>query len=1110
MAFFLIVLLLQLTNSFYIANETCHPIDKCQYSQKTQLKIFAKGLIKEDADFIYHMHYLYCLNYYFECGYMLKEFENKQIKQNGVYFGLGINLSLLDDVFYKQFQKDSNIVIQLHKFNNKIAAEAYDLMQSNPIQLTKEEIDDFNIKALDYLFEQVKNTYKLGEYSDVMFISMPLLSLYLKNEDLYPIVKGYSEARAFEQVMYSIENLPGGDVFERKKQSMLINSMLKTCDENHYVNFLVDRTFTEKNWEFIQLIIQDTTSALSSNYFAITFYDKEGTNELMFTANSNEIKSALLAIKYQSIPESHLLIGLSSIEANFNNIPKSEFEIEKILVIFINSLQSDESYRERIEKKISELNSFSGVKVIFIGKEEGEVNRANLEKLIHRQDNIFLFKDQLTGVFYQKMNIRSLIASICLQHTEISLIKEKKFLSGKYKISSYSSVDYFLIHCNPDTKYIIELWIKQEDYNGINLYCSKTDPYPDVNSHYIKHLGLRRDKEPPKIVISSGDSNEIYLSVMSNFLVYSLEITEANDLQEDDGSNGYFTNHKINHYNDIQSFYNCHSYRCYLKDVPLLKYYARGIHPNENIEPYSYDSDLFHCLIPVYTCGYYKNPYHNEYDKTAGVYIGQDISLKKLTNNQLMIQYKFPKLLINKMHRFLKKYRKETEQSQSDALESENLNFTWNETELIYDNAIGVQISALKKDFQVLQGILLFNEVHENIRFLLLSRRFLKQYATSAEDIIDISSENYKGYLNNVTKIQDSSFQLMKNFNILLFQATFFAPKEKALILLIIGQSYLFSVDEKELIQFIDELSLNNRKLSLTVYDKNKNTLNTIFDFKNKTAEIREDILYYKQNHPYIKQSNNEKNGSYDKKIISQIAINRFKTYDKGVKKILLVIENKDEINNKVNDKFNETILENEGINTLLLTSLSQQSHTLEAIAPVKKENIIHEFNITNESSCQMVIKAIRFTIIPLRTTYKINTDFYKESPLFFELIRQEETKIEQVIYLNSDNLIIYTSKTFPYPSIYSKDKEYIGEKEIKIELNETEKLFISIVPKEGDAKRVNIELYSCDEEACSQIKHSSLLICFIILSGLALVGYAIYSFYSDLKKEKRKTNIFE
>lgn len=1110
---------------------------KCPFSSDVdKIKYYSKGIniVNIDNETGLDMQFLDCINLFYLSGYVLDE-NDEDFATSGVHIGNGIDISKIP---LSDLKLSYDIYVILSKYAGLKGKDAKDKL---PLILSEEQANEFNKKATIYYRNQLVNKYNLnGTFFESGYFLTPLISLIIKNgmpnkqDDIDQLIN----QKKTNYLGYAIDNLNKGEKTSRQIIATAISTKAIKCDSHYKIGIIFDKgsdSWSVINQFFYAVIQHSNESKVDENQmisYSFVAFGEDATGISAFSNNATVLNTALRNFKYAKETAFNIDKGIDIVKKYFD--VASSFYEQKLIVLFLTV-----SEIPNIKKSINDIQS-KGITVIIITTKE---HLSHYETILDDTSNILLF-DSYESLAQKSAEYSSAILSlICHQAIRLELPQEKSTIGiNNLQIDSIDSPDYYVMKVpiiSGKFKYKVEIELKDKKNSEFNIFGSYLNPYPTINNNDVKHMGILYKNENPYIIIKPPlryNQEYFFVSIMSPSLSYNITLSRLEDDDSTVLSNGLFKTAKVENIIEVDtkqvlSFRKCYESLCPFKTddsdeglsmktkISLAKYYAKGLGTTNadddgtQTSPF-FNTNLFTCLYKVYTCVYI--------DSEQGAKIGlpsSNLALKTYTPFALLNEY-ISKITINKIRPF--QVNGDFEQMK-EILHQQNVEFTHKETLDIYKvtrrSLVGSIIFFVNNTPKCPR---IFEEMEANLKFILYMNKF-----TDGKDFNDttimISNSQFDDYLEKLFNKKDAKNSFESYFQNLLLQAQLNISKEKGLISMIIGKTMFYTEQFFDFfILFIDEICVHENKISLTLYDEKADKLRQLIDFSKKNTQLKEYITQYRTDNPF--DLNTLKSGEYNlpiKKIITN-EISHFKTYDKGIKKMIIVIGDEEfqyspslKINHNVNaSELNLTVLEEEQINFLLLTSISPETNftafetkyenlSLETIYPVKN---FHDL----ENEVSLLSSAIKQTIIRTPSTFIILNDYYENKLVYFEIPVEPYYRTQQIQF-NSNKINVYVSFDFPYPNQYRNDMKFIpGENDtftnitIPIDTDKSEFIFVTLEPKE-DVKKLKIDLFVCNEEGCTGgSKMTMIYIVILLVLGVGLFIYGLCSCSIEDKKDRR------
>ena len=1142
-----------------ITNDNCVPNDTlCPFNSSVDtIKYYSKGInVSSVNPSEYDMTFFACVNKFYTCPYMLSPSETVNYDDTGVKIGYGVDLGQYDEELWATRNMPRNVLDKVKPYFYKTGEQAKEQLLSSNLELDYDTVYDISLKHLMYLQSHIENTLNVvGNKLNKTQITTPLLSVLLNTNETESSLKDAIRSRNVVNIGYIIENLVTNLTFAKQAQAFAITALNTECHSKTLISLVVDTSKTFYNFNYMYIRVLSEIIRKIPFEFAFVAYGDKADVVFDFTRNTTYMDHQVENYQYTSSNVLHVEQGITKADELFVKRLSHEHEhYKKIMVLMISKELNDDI--TQLNEMIKKYKHDKHYHIILITSED--VNDAYSEQILNEKHNVIYIdtlQNEIQDNEFWLPNV--LYTSICRQHIQLSLGASVNNL----RISSISDVHYFemLITNTSITKYIVTLHIDNLQDMNYNIYISTKTPYPNVNEHDIKHLGniydyFYKNATQPYLVLLLPDStiDRIFISVESDNLYYNITINECNDDINEcsvskSTSNGLFNHNEVSSrmgpQSNYYSFTNCYEHKCLVKSTEsLMKYFARGLtsfntNDNENDDNTYFNSNLFTCLYPLFYCVYI--------DEEHGALVGhpESIALQSTDAFNLLLYDFFPKLLINKIRPLLIKDKQQVKQ----ILTEENIYFTREDTLVLYNVTRKKFLDSMNHSLVRCPSCPhVFYQLDINWRFILFMNTFENTHYFG-ESLTYISNMNSNDYLNlrfNSHEHESSENEFVnKHIQNILIQSMNSNSREKCLISLIVGKSLAYT---KEFLYFYKYFvdSLIEQKISLTIYNEESKRLERVIDFSKASDETKTKLEKYTQTHKESKQSHTPFNIDY---IINQ-EIPRFTTYDKGIKRVIVIIGDErfttnegkyinhdirlntnNNNDNSVDDdmmlKLSKTRdnLSQEQVNLMLITSISpdvkykQYDDTYSSF--FKFEEIYPLANFSQlQNIYQNVLTAIRQIVIQIPPTFEIINDYYKDNLYYYEIdLNQIQTKTRRLdIKFNEQKVNVYYSFRYPYPNqfVYQGNCSQSNDCKIDIDTDDGDdkgKLYLTFEPIENIVLlKAQICEWNESKGKCDNVKEISIVsIVLLIISGFGLFVYGLASCKYGEHHEKKKINIF-
>lgn len=1133
-----------------IASDACTPDNtRCPFATVSEkIKYYSKGAFIPDFNdnSTLDTQFFDCVNYYYKCGYVLEE-SDENYKESGVHIGYGIDISTLN-ILSPSFGFSEKLKTELKNYYMLKGDAAKEMIEKQKLILSEELVNELNEKTINYYKNELITNYSLDNFFNSGYFLTPMLSIVLR----YGFPKGEVDSSLKTQQMdnlgFVIDNYRTGNKNLRQIQATAISTKTAYCDTHYQIGFVADKNST--SWSqvvnFFRETLQLSSHQTNDNLFSFGFvvFGEEGTCISDFSNKTDEIMEKIKQYKLTSETKFDIQKGIDKMTEHFDKNPQSVFH-QKIIVLILTTIIDQES--TQTAQMIKNLKT-KGYQVIIVGIRD---QLSYYEQMLGEKSNILLYDKPENLVTLNILPI-SLHSSIC--HQLIPIFLNEANMNPKIsnlEINKFESPDYFNVKVDSITgsfNYKVELIIEDRENAEFNMFGSKTNPFPNVNNHDVKHMGINLIENPFIIIKTPIQNNEFFVSVIGNSLKYDIQVSIISNEETTVLSNGLFKTSKVetkiqvDPSTTLYSFRKCHESICNFRNtnitdpndltkkniISLAKYYSRGINLTNSNEETSqnfqfFNENLFSCLFRLYTCVYV--------DPTKGAQIGlpaTSLLLSTYSPFGLVKEY-IPKILVNKLRAFQVEFNNDPDKVKT-ILSNENVEFSRKEVLQIYQVSKRNIVSNITSALNNCRSCpILFEELDANLKFILFMNKF--RDVDLDEIISNISKGELHEYLTKLYQKAEAKGNIEYYFENILLHSMLNDNREKSLISLIVGKSLFYTEQFLDFIKiFVDEICIHENKISLSLFDEQKQKIIQIFEFSKKNTQLKEEIINYRKKYEFSFENINPDTELPLANVVES-EVNHFNTFDKGIKKVIIVIgdeqfkvDDKIYINHKINlDEIEYSKLEDAQINLLVMTSISPESNyskyvsyyskklPLEAIYPVKNFDSL-------ENEVGLLSKALKQIVIRIPNTFNIINDFYKDKQVYYE-IPIDTNYISQNIIINSKDVNVYASFDYPYPNQYRNSYQYLideSKKEeytnitIPFDLEEGEEgfLFLTLEPK-TDIHKVKINLYVCNDDGVCTGKSSSLTIYIIVLVilGIGLFVYGLCSCRSEEKIDRKKYN---
>ena len=1146
---FILALLMPLINNIITRDNCNYNNNLCPFNSDIDIiNYYSKGINYSSLNSSsYDITFLACVNKFYECGYMLSNNEATNYSSNGVKVGLGVDLGEYNESKWKTFEMPESALEKVKPFFNKKGDDALNELLNTELTLTYDEAYNISLKHITALQQDniqtiIRNEDKLNN----TFIITPLLSVLLlhTNETIKSVPYGDRTGYITNTGNY-IANLLTNMTTVKQTQSFAFTALNydnynSDCD-GALVSVVVDTSISKE--EFSAMYKGELSSIIQRIPFEVALVGYHDNADIIFDFNRNVTLMDNAVDSYTQFNQDVVRVskGIQRADELFTNKLKgSSMYMKKIIILIMNKESNDD--RATLSQMISQYKNEKGYNFIIIGI--NNVSTKYYEYILNETSNIIY----VNGFNQQNQDTTYLphIIYTSIQRQHISL--QMNNVINNFQIHSINEPHYFKVNIlnASNNKYIIQLHIQNVQDVDYQIYISTKTPYPNINEYDIKHLGniymsasSHNNATQPYLILLIEDtslSTTIYISVESEYMIYNITINECNEqynecTSDNSISNGLYGTKELTEPIGVDdmyySFVDCYKKKCLIDETALLKYFSRGLtifntNDKANSDETYINSNLFSCLYSLYYCAYV--------DQNGKGYIGDPHSIDLNDKESLMfVNEQIPKLLFNKIRPLFIKNDNTT--SHKQLLQKENIYFTYDETFSLYN--ITFQNYIINMNHSLIDCRNCPNKFYQldiNWRFILFMNRYTNDndFGDPLELISKMNSVDYLAwrFKNTENKTKDELFQY--HIQSVLLHSLYNGFNEKCLISLIAGKSLIYT---SEFLSFLTYLidSFNEQKISITLYNEDTKRYEMLFDFNMKSDTIIKTIKSYPKK---IKKSKKQNAVLYVDDIIKD-EIPRFEHYDKGIKRVVLIIgdENFNVGNNtyinhemkiKKENAFKSvrTKLTKENVNVMLVTSKSlEQKHSItymnEYLGGFTYDEVftISNFNHINESH-QNISTAIRQLVIPIPMTFEIINDFYASNLYYYEIDLTQNLAFQHLILsFSSDKINVYYSYNITYPTKYMKDGECLNQYKCDINNNGTNntKLYITLEPTE---KLIYFKAKICEwdsvKERCKNMNDVSIITALVLLvCGFVLFVYGTVSCKYGNQNVKKKINIF-
>ena len=1066
---------------FYMINLSEKEVDPYNFTNDTEkLYYFSSALINKsnyNLNIIesesYSQKFIESINYNFRGLYMNKKLYEKYPEKSGIFIGLGLNLGNKKDL---NFLSSRSVKNKLRIFLGKNGSEAKKLLNKTNKKsaiLTVPEFKTFNEEILKYYLKELKinNYLKKRKYISPILATYPQL-IFEKDEFLKNIQLNKTE------ILSNLINFStGGARFSRKICSIFLSSENVICNNGNHIIFIIGYDINLKERisliNTLQNLIKETKHAYSIIAVNETNFIRFNINDTLINDISQlkcEKKECKINLKI-AFDETKKLIGSEWFDYHMKNT----------IVIFANSpFETEENIKLINNMKKDDYN------IIIYANQSIDLTYLNDKNIIYLQ-NFSVFN-------YYKDSFKS---TICYLPIQIMLKKNSNLIKNLH-IEDIKSPHYFKVitNSNENITYNLSFKIKNQNESYYNIFVSRINPFPDIKSYHIKHYGI--GNSTPEIYINAKEI--FYISVIGDNITYDLFINKLKNKNKYilPYSNGLFSNKEFNISikqigNDYLTFTNNY-YLNTLKFnanneaneniINILKYCRRGINREDTI-----DNDFLNIDLLIFFKSIINVPYID--NNTNYSYIGNYFRLKDISPSVLMNQ-NFSIILINKLYPILSiSYNNNSVIRYY--LEKENIQFSDKE-------AISLFILNKEKEISKISRIIGKNSLSSisgNLKFLFYLTNFLLRNK-SQKLIKHIYNKENEEILTEM-KYNDNNFKLFTSY---IYDIEQKDENELNLISFVIEKSLLKS---KIIYNFINEIH-QSFYVSISTYNNKTGKIEMIYNFISNKVTINFN--------DYIDNTiPNESSLDFIKIIDHQI--NFFNKYDKGNKKILVLIadENLIENNTKFNHpliNINQTKINKTDINFILITSkkYSFNDKFFQYNNFTYFDNIFYIKNFYQKDN--YYIKEFRKLILnlPIKLicdSNRILTNFNFDEKRYYEIVCDGTL----IIYgNNTEDFLVFKNKYY-YPNYISSLIGLNGDLNTdnykfnhSLFFNEYRYLtFISLNKQYNEFKLSK----SDSNQRSNKTHHIQIIITFLLIIGLFIFAY----FSVQIKKGKKRKNNF-
>lgn len=972
------------SSDFYIDFNNCKYEQSCVFKTDIdKIKFYSRGINSSNINKLNKIDYefLECVNHNFPCLYMLKESDKKNISEtSGIFLGYGFNVSSLTNEVVKDLGFSDPLIANISKYFGLTGNAAKKKLDEENIHLNKTLLDEFNQKMINQKLSE------LSGFDDplirTLVLSMKLM--YGLGEDVDNVILRKIKESDFFSAGHCIKLLSGDSVI-RKIQSLAVQAARDKFNNLDYqVSFLFSKNISEYNWEV----------NLNHFFFEVVKENKWRYNFIRIGINSTSlidgfsedqevIREALSKISSPSEGKINITAGIEEVQRNIQKDAQSIYH-KKVVVIII----EEEEIVDDPQKIIFDAES-EGYNFIIIA-----MNKTAEDFRYIRELNTLTFNS-----FQDFGNKKALVVKTIVYQNDLIRVSDSA-IRKNILIQDYDIPYNLEISCDTrsDYKVIVLHNYTEFEKNKFSMFSSSSDPYPDIHNHEIRHFGLNPKSESPFIVVSCSKKEKAYLQIFARNLMFDLNIIRCEEDSEicdpHRKTNGDFGKEKVDvaiYDNKAYSFRNClEKLGCKFKDDEYVNFYSRGIHPNhidiKNLHRL-FDHDFMRCSIKMITCAYI--------DVDKGIMIGPDddnstLILSEMSKYELSFNENIPFSLMSKLMPLLNK-KKEFGFGLDDwkeALESSNVQLNEEEIRRIYKDKV-------KKTFNHIEESLI--EAESSIKAInstnILSCLFLDFFYESNDlkSVVSfITKKQYDDYLN---LFLEESSNLPYRIRRALIEEEINIKKERCIIAIVIGENLLY--DKDNILRFIqnslEKLCGGEAKLRLSIVDENGQAL--INEFTKYYEVIERRLKRYIKDEPIIKEG-----VTFNVEDIIKFQMKDISTYDKGIKKVILIISNEDYESSKNGIKFDnkvkfqrevdiESIEVENYINVLFLTS-NEGNQYLDSLP---KHKVIYSPITELSLAVEELSSVISQLHSKLPMIFRFKKNFFKGRTYYFDIVNQKE-----------------------------------------------------------------------------------------------------------------------
>lgn len=1106
-----------------------------------------KVMIKyeETTMYNYDIKLIQRINKNIPCVYQFKN-------RTDFYLGAGINLNNLFSLnirdILKETIKEEMILNQYETLLNFISNNTNTSLDNKNFEMPLYKIEDFNKAIINYYIKENLENPNNTKYQSTYINS--ILSAFIQLYHRESEFKKYMSYNRISEASYYFEHLYETFPYVRLIQSKLASMMEDNLDfNNKHILFVVPLIlFDEKEIEKIKDAIKGLYSTINKdnrnyNRISIFIYDEDiSKRKSLINLNNNNMKDFSQLFDVENTNSSASL-NLNDIYMDltklFNENQLNSFE-NKISLLLLN-YKEDLKKEEKIFEMFRKTDNIQTIPII-------NANDSQIEDI---------YKYNIFYNFTKDINIIPLKFAINNKHINIDLTGEKsndEIFEKKLEKLSLVDIDsklYFEVNINNNTldeKEYYEISLDINNTLGYNIFISNKNPFPsakDNNISFLKYYGINN----PKLRIKSKNiNNEFYIGIEGkldfNITIVKKYLKSENESIINEGIYEYksfdsLIKFKDNNIDKLYTF-NSNEYKPSSKvfeninSEKMMKYFSRGIDLYNTDDSSFFNYNLFVYLFgnTHLINGVYKDD-NNIY------YMGRYLKLNEYTPSKLKYEEGFNRLLINKLYFFLNGNKIEGE--------APSVYFTEEELKIVYNITYRTYTDELSNKIKKHPNCIHFEEQTPTMKFILFSLYFALYYDNNINKYVislALKEPKYSDIIKYLKeKKQDDEFLIN-----LISQVEQNSKSEKIMAKIIIGKSLILNdIGIKFVKEFYNAMSKSRTKVSLSIYETEKNKINNILPFISLTNTKPDEISAYKDSH-LNEIGNYNKNGSQDMNLntIIDFGLQRFSVYDNGIKKYIIIVcdeniyvkEHNYYINNKIvnlNNLRHLKLIEKQ-IELLIVTSKNFEKgeiHELFNSNELQKstsfdipyslyENYFHVYDL-NETNKYMndLENLIKHSIIKTKLGQRFINDFTQGKISYYQIYCQEFIGDVVLIKANLTNFNFYYSTSNPFPNNNTEKLIEKNEDNIIVIFNEhkDDTIYLGIEPINTLQKQI-FEIFSCESfnpnlncKFVGDYRHQwYLLFAIIFIFCLFLVIYKCkkeFNSDSDFKNKKR-LNVFD